>query len=132
MILIPTCACPFAISCNTRLTHCRSLITWARKYHEQNPRNYMVSTNLAVVEDDLILGPTLAMANAAAVPAIARAGELLRVLALAPIPAVRQKRSHELSTSCQAVSKLGTRANDEVMVMFVMALLSFADSTPRA
>jgi hypothetical protein len=51
---------------------------------------------------------------------------------MAPIPAVRQKRSNELSTSCQAVSRLGTgaSASDEVMVVLVMALLSFADSTP--
>src|ERR1700719_630819 len=51
---------------------------------------------------------------------------------MAPIPAVRQKRSNELSTSCQAVSRLGTSANGEVVVVLVMALLSFADSTPRA
>jgi hypothetical protein len=51
---------------------------------------------------------------------------------MAPIPAVRQKRSKELSTSCQAVSRLGTSASDEDVVIVVMALLSFADSTPRA
>src|SRR4029434_6888922 len=51
---------------------------------------------------------------------------------MAPIPAVRQKRSKELSTSCQAVSRLGTSASDEGVVIVVMALLSFADSTPRA
>jgi hypothetical protein len=51
---------------------------------------------------------------------------------MAPIPAVRQKRSNELSTSCQAVSRLGTSVNDEGVVILVMALLSFADSTPRA
>ena len=57
---------------------------------------------------------------------------LLEIDALAPIPAVRQKRSKELSTSCQAVSRLGTSASDEGVVIVVMALLSFADSTPRA
>ena len=45
----------------------------------------------------------------------------------AAIPAVRQKRSNELSTSCQAVSMLGTSANGEVVVVPVMALLSFAE-----
>src|SRR5262249_61492516 len=48
---------------------------------------------------------------------------------MAPIPAVRQKRSKELSTSCQAVSRLGTSASDEGVVIVVMALLSFA-ATP--
>ena len=46
----------------------------------------------------------------------------------APIPAVRQKRSKRLSTSCQAVAKLGTNASDEGMVIVAMALLSFARS----
>jgi len=41
--------------------------------------------------------------------------------------AVRQKRSDELSTSCQAVSRLAASASDEGMVMVVMALLSSAD-----
>jgi len=45
---------------------------------------------------------------------------------MVPIPAVRQKRSKELSTSCQAVSRLGTSATDEGVVIVVMALLSFA------
>src|SRR6476619_4208767 len=54
------------------------------------------------------------------------------ICSMAPIPAVRQKRSKELSTSCQAVSRLGTSASDEGVVIVVMALLSFADSTPRA
>jgi hypothetical protein len=49
---------------------------------------------------------------------------------MAPIPAVRQKRSKELSTSRQAVPRLGR--SDEGEVTVVMALLSFADSTPRA
>src|SRR6266568_4172933 len=47
-------------------------------------------------------------------------------------PAVKQKRSNELSTSRQAISRLGTSGSDEGMVLIVMALLSFADSTPRA
>src|SRR5213082_754816 len=37
--------------------------------------------------------------------------------AIAPNPAVRQKHSKELSTSCQAVSMLGTSANDGVVVV---------------
>jgi hypothetical protein len=52
--------------------------------------------------------------------------------AIAPMPAVRQKRSNELFTSCQAVSRLDTSASDEVVVVLVMALLYFADSTPGA
>jgi hypothetical protein len=48
------------------------------------------------------------------------------------MPAVKQKRSNELSTSCQAASSLGASAIDETVLAFVMALLSFADSTPRA
>jgi hypothetical protein len=46
---------------------------------------------------------------------------------MAPIPALRQKRSNELSTSCQAVSRLGTSASDQGVVILVMALLSSAD-----
>jgi transposase InsO family protein len=34
--------------------------------------------------------------------------------------------------SCQAASRPGISASDEGVVMFFMALLSFADSTPRA
>jgi hypothetical protein len=51
--------------------------------------------------------------------------ELLRVLpsicSMAPIPAVTQKRSKELFTSCQAVLRLGTSASDEGVVIVVMA-----------
>jgi len=92
--------------------------------------------NLATMETDLSLGPAPAVADAASATIMPRPGELLRVLesicSMAPIPAVRQKRSKELSTSCQAVSRLGTSASDEGVVIVVMALLSFADSTPRA
>jgi hypothetical protein len=51
---------------------------------------------------------------------------------MAPIPAVRQKRSNELFTSCQAISRPGTSASDEGMLMVIMLLLSIADSTIRA
>jgi hypothetical protein len=65
-----------------------------------------------------------------------RAGELLRVIAkhlLDRSDSGRQTEAlKELSTSCQAVSRLGTSASDEGVVTVVMALLSFADSTPRA
>jgi hypothetical protein len=37
-----------------------------------------------------------------------------------------------MSTSCQAASRPGISAIDEGVVVFVMALLSVADSTPRA
>src|SRR5438034_336191 len=46
------------------------------------------------------------------------------ICSMAPIPAVRQKRSKELSTSCQAVSRLGTSVSDEGVLIVVMALLS--------
>ena len=83
--------------------------------------------NLAAVEA-LALGPAPAVADAGRAGS---AGLLAQHLSMAPIPAVRQKRSNELSTSCQAVARLGTSASDEVVVVLVM-LLSFADSTPRA
>jgi hypothetical protein len=54
------------------------------------------------------------------------------ICSIAPMPAVKQNRSNDLSTSCQAVSRLGTSENDGVVVVLVMALLSFADSTPGA
>jgi hypothetical protein len=49
---------------------------------------------------------------------------------MAPIPAVRQKRSKELSTSCQAVLRLGASASDEGVVIVVMALLPLRIDTP--
>jgi hypothetical protein len=54
------------------------------------------------------------------------------ICSIAPMPAVKQNRSKDLSTSCQAVSRLGTSANDRVVVVLVMALLSFTESTPGA
>src|SRR5262249_35368868 len=45
--------------------------------------------------------------------------------------AVRQKRSKELSTSCQAVSRLGMSASDEGVVIVVMALLSLRIRHPE-
>src|SRR5262249_53329453 len=53
------------------------------------------------------------------------------ICSMAPIPAVRQKRSKELSTSCQAVSRLGTSASDEGVIVVVMALLSFGIRHPE-
>jgi hypothetical protein len=47
-------------------------------------------------------------------------------------PKHKQKRSNELSTSRQAASRLGTSVIDEAVVLFVMALLSCADSSLRA
>src|SRR5262245_29636084 len=75
--------------------------------------------------------PTRPPPRLCGVPASCRASSQ-SICSMAPIPAVRQKRSKELSTSCQAVSRLGTSASDEGVVVVVMALLSFADSTPRA
>jgi hypothetical protein len=67
--------------------------------------------NLAAVEADLALRRAPAVAHPASAAAVRRAGELLPVVAqicsTAPIPAVRQKRSNELSTSRQANSRLG-------------------------
>jgi hypothetical protein len=92
--------------------------------------------NLATMETDLSLGPAPAVADAASPTIMRRARGPLRVLAKHLLdgsePGVRQKRSKELSTSCQAVLRLGTSASDEGVVIVVMALLSFADSTPRA
>jgi len=90
--------------------------------------------NITAVEADLALGDAPPVADAAS----ARRGPVRRcassrsTCSMAPIPATRQKRSNELSTSCQAASRLGIGAIDEGVIMFVMALLSFADSTPRA
>jgi hypothetical protein len=67
--------------------------------------------------------------------AIRRTGELLCVITLHLLDrahaAVKPNRSKDLFTSCQAVSRLGTSATI-VVVVLVMALLSFADSSPRA
>jgi hypothetical protein len=46
------------------------------------------------------------------------------ICSIAPMPAVRQNRSNELSTSCQAASRLDTGVIAEVVVEFLMALLS--------
>src|SRR5262249_14223613 len=48
---------------------------------------------------------------------------------MAPIPAVRQKRSKELSTSRQAVSRLGPTASEQGGVTVLLPFLSFA-ATP--
>ena len=61
--------------------------------------------------------PAPAITNAIPAAAMTRAGKLLRVshniCSMAPIAAGRQKRSKELSTSCQAVSRLGMSASAE-------------------
>jgi hypothetical protein len=44
----------------------------------------------------------------------------------------RQTEALELFTSCQAISMLGKCGMWVAVVLFVMALLSFVDSTPRA
>jgi hypothetical protein len=54
------------------------------------------------------------------------------ICSMAPIPAVRQKRSNELSTSRQAISRLGKGGRHVAVLVLAMALLSFADSSPRA
>jgi hypothetical protein len=43
-----------------------------------------------------------------------------------------RNRSNELCTSRQAVSRLGAGEIDGIVVAFIMALLSFAESAPRA
>src|SRR5438034_192088 len=54
------------------------------------------------------------------------------VCCVAPNTAGREKSSKGLSTSWQAITRLGTSASDEGVVIVVIASLSFADSTPRA
>jgi hypothetical protein len=92
--------------------------------------------NLAAVEADQSLSRAPAVASALSPSAMAVSGEPLRVIAqhlLQRSDAGRQtKRSNELSTSCQAASRLGASVIGEGVVVFVMALLSFADSSPRA
>src|SRR4051812_4130009 len=51
---------------------------------------------------------------------------------MAPIPAVRQKRSNELSTSCQAALRLGTSASDEGVVIWRCLLCGFDTPSLRA
>src|SRR5262249_57974164 len=92
--------------------------------------------NLAAVEADLAFGSAPALPyrsppRLCGLPARSWASPR-SICSTASIPAVRQKRSNELSTSCQAVARLGTSANEGVVVVLVMALLSFADSAPRA
>jgi hypothetical protein len=48
------------------------------------------------------------------------------------MPAVRQNRSKLAPTCCQASSTIAAGATPAAVVDFVMALLSFADSAPRA
>jgi hypothetical protein len=54
------------------------------------------------------------------------------ICSTAPIPAVREKRSNELSTSRQAISRLGKSGGHVAVLVFAIGLLSFADSSPRA
>jgi hypothetical protein len=63
--------------------------------------------DLAAVEADLALGRAPAVADAMLAATIRCAREMPRapspsICSIAPSPAVRQKRSNELSTSCQA------------------------------
>src|SRR6516162_9327496 len=48
------------------------------------------------------------------------------------MPAVRQNRSKLAPACCQASSTIAAGATPAAVVDFVMALLSFADSAPRA
>src|SRR6266851_10007383 len=54
------------------------------------------------------------------------------MLARAPMPAVRQKRSKLAPTSCQASSTIATGTTVADVLDSFMALLSFVDSAPRA
>ncbi len=73
-----------------------------------------IDRNLAAVEADLARRRAPAVADAASAAAVRRAGKLLRVLAHhlfnGADPAVRQKRSNELSTSRQAIFEAWRRA----------------------
>src|SRR5271157_4362189 len=48
------------------------------------------------------------------------------------MPAFRQNRSKLAATCCQASSTIAAGATPAAVVDFVMALLTFADSAPRA
>jgi hypothetical protein len=65
-----------------------------------------------------------------------RAGELLGVLARhlldAANPGCQTEALERTVHIVPTASRLGTSAGDEGMVVLVMALLFFADSTPRA
>jgi hypothetical protein len=90
--------------------------------------------NLATMEADLSLGPAPAVADAASATSMRYAGELLRVLTkhlLDGSDPGRQTEAlkgavHSLPSRLEA----GTSASDEGLIVVVMALLSFADSTP--
>jgi hypothetical protein len=82
----------------------------------------------------LILPQRWAVAASATI--MRRASEPLRVIAKHLLDGSDSGSQTEAlkgaSTSCQAVSRLGTSASDEGVVTVVMALLSFAESAPRA
>jgi hypothetical protein len=65
-----------------------------------------------------------------------RAGELLRVLAKHLLDGSDSGRQTEALKGAvhilPSLSRLGASASDEGVVIVVIALLSFADSTPRA
>src|SRR5262249_25014361 len=93
-------------------------------------------SNLATVETDLSLGPAPAVADAASATIMRRAGEFLRVLAKHLFDGSDPGRQTEALKGAVHIlpSRLeaGHEREHEGVVIVVMALLSFADSTPRA
>jgi hypothetical protein len=73
--------------------------------------------NFAAVEADLALGRAPALVNALSTAAVgvpvSCCASSHGICSIAPSPAVRQKLSNELSTHCQAASRLGASVIDE-------------------
>jgi hypothetical protein len=73
--------------------------------------------NFAAVEADLALGRAPALVDALSTAAVgvpvSCCASSHGICSIAPIPAVRQKLSNELSTHCQAASRLGASVIDE-------------------
>ena len=73
--------------------------------------------NFAAVEADLALGRAPALVNALSTAAVGVPVSCWAsshgICSIAPSPAVRQKLSNELSTHCQAASRLGASVIDE-------------------
>ena len=92
--------------------------------------------NLATMKTDLSLGSAPAVADAASATIMRRASELLRVIAKPLLDGSDSGSQTEALKGAVHIlpsrSRLGTSASDEGVVTVVMALLSFAESAPRA
>src|SRR5262249_36426664 len=88
-------------------------------------------SNLATIKTDLSLGPAPAVADPASATMMRRAGELPRVLAKHLLDGSDPGRQTEALKGAVHILPSRLEASDEGVVIVVMALLSFADSTPR-